>query len=316
MPHSSPVTLVWAVDASRSSQQRCCCRAASLFRVRRRRSSRPDSELVVLHVTVKDRKGAYVAGLPRDAFNVIEDGRAQTVRLLTDTDTPVTVGLLIDSSAQHAPHRHLVIAGAAAFARRAILATKSLRSRSTKTSPPALSPSAPFTSDSTVLRSRARTQRQRPGTHGALRRDLDRRRLPVAWQPRAQSAHRAERWRRQRQPGDAGRGRPQGAGVKRGHLHDCPRRPGVSRRESELLKELAQASGGQSFRPTSPRIAEALGQIARDIRHTYTVGYTPTNTARDGTFRSVRVVVTAPQGRPLVVRSRRGYRGWNDEVPR
>ena len=56
------------------------------------------SELVVLHVTVRDKKGAYVAGLEQSAFNVIEDGRAQTVSHFTDADTPATIGLLIDSS--------------------------------------------------------------------------------------------------------------------------------------------------------------------------------------------------------------------------
>ena len=49
-------------------------------------------------MTVRDGRGAYVGGLTQDAFNVIEDGRAQTVSLFTDTDTPATIGLLIDSS--------------------------------------------------------------------------------------------------------------------------------------------------------------------------------------------------------------------------
>ena len=65
------------------------------------------------------------------------------------------------------------------------------------------------------------------------------------------------------------------------------------------------------FRPDTgapEAIAEALGQIAREIRHTYTIGYTSTNTARDGAFRRVRVVVTgASRSGRLVVRSRAGY---------
>ena len=76
-----------------------------------------------------------------------------------------------------------------------------------------------------------------------------------------------------------------------------------------LLKELSLASGGELYRPKdSDGIADVLDKIARDIRHTYTIGFTPTNTARDGAFRTLRVVVTAPPGRPLVVRSRTGYR--------
>jgi VWFA-related protein len=65
-----------------------------------------NSELVVLHVTVRDKKGAYVTGLTKDAFSVIEDGQAQTVSLFTDTDTPATIGLLIDVvRASEAPGR-------------------------------------------------------------------------------------------------------------------------------------------------------------------------------------------------------------------
>jgi hypothetical protein len=66
-----------------------------------------------------------------------------------------------------------------------------------------------------------------------------------------------------------------------------------------LLKELSLASGGELYRPKdSDGIADVLDKIARDIRHTYTIGFTPTNTARDGAFRTLRVVVTAPARTP------------------
>ena len=55
------------------------------------------SDLVVVHATVKDRGGAYVTGLTRDAFAIFEDGRPQNAQLFTSEDAPVTVGLLIDS---------------------------------------------------------------------------------------------------------------------------------------------------------------------------------------------------------------------------
>jgi len=84
--------------------------------------------------------------------------------------------------------------------------------------------------------------------------------------------------------------------------------PGARDANPSLLRDLAQASGGEYFRPNDARaIAAALGQIARSIRQTYTIAYTPTNTAHDGAFRRIRVVVTAEPRRPLVVRSRAGY---------
>ena len=49
-------------------------------------------------------------------------------------------------------------------------------------------------------------------------------------------------------------------------------------------------------------------QIAHDIRNQYTMAYYPTNTAHDGTFRTVSVQVIPPRGAgKLTVRTRTGY---------
>jgi len=285
------------------------------------------AELVVLHVTVKERNGAFVAGLPQDAFNVVEDGRAQTVRFLTDTDTPVTVGVLIDSSGSMFQSRPLVIAGAAAFAEASHPGDEIFALAFNENVSPALPPSAPFTSDSTVLRAaleRSVNAWGRTALYDAISAGVDylsrgsrERKALIVLSDGGDNASRATREEAVR------KAQASNAVIYTVALID----QGSRDANPKLLEELAQASGGQSFRPERPReIADALGQIARDIRHTYTVGYAPTNTARDGTFRSVRVVVTAPHGRPLVVRSRRGYvagkgergkgEGGTTEVPR
>jgi VWFA-related protein len=76
----------------------------------------------------------------------------------------------------------------------------------------------------------------------------------------------------------------------------------------KALKRFAEATGGAAFRPRSVRdVADVLRHIARDIRHTYTIGFVPTNISGDGAFRRVRVIVRSPDGRPVVVRTRTGY---------
>jgi Ca-activated chloride channel homolog len=267
------------------------------------------SELVVLHVTVRDRKGAYVQGLTQDAFNVIEDGRAQQVRFFTDTDTPATVGLLIDSSGSMYQYRPLTIASVTAFAEASHPQDEIFALAFNEYVTAVLPAGAPFTSDGAVLR-------------GALERGINSRGRTALYDAIAGGVDYLARGSRERKVlvllSDGGDNASRIAKDEAVHKAQSSNAViytiGLSEPDSrdanpQLLKELAMASGGESYRPkNSDDIAEVLGKIAQDIRHTYTIGYASTNTARDGSFRSVRVVVTAPPGRPLVVRSRTGYR--------
>jgi VWFA-related protein len=81
------------------------------------------------------------------------------------------------------------------------------------------------------------------------------------------------------------------------------------RKARGALIDLTTATGGLAFFPDSADETEALcTQIAHDIRNQYTLGYSPTNTAHDGKFRSVMVDVTPPKGMgKLTVRTRTGY---------
>jgi Ca-activated chloride channel family protein len=78
---------------------------------------------------------------------------------------------------------------------------------------------------------------------------------------------------------------------------------------AKVLKELAQATGGEAFFPRSlEKVESTCVNIARDIRNQYTLAYYPTNSKRDGTYRTVRVQAFSPdKHRPLEVRTRTGY---------
>jgi VWFA-related protein len=82
-----------------------------------------------------------------------------------------------------------------------------------------------------------------------------------------------------------------------------------SKRAKKALEQLAQASGGLAFFPENvDDVHNICEQVARDIRHQYTLAYYPSNTKRDGTYRSVQVEVIPPRGRgKLVARTRNGY---------
>jgi Ca-activated chloride channel homolog len=88
---------------------------------------------------------------------------------------------------------------------------------------------------------------------------------------------------------------------------------GGDRHAAKILKELADATGGKAYFPKSlAQVNEVCGGLAHAIRDQYTLGYYPSNTARDGTFRNVRVLAYAPNSHhKLVVRTRPGYYARN-----
>jgi VWFA-related protein len=59
------------------------------------------SEVKVVNIlaTVRDKSGAIVRNLNKDAFAVFEDGRPQAIRYFSqESDLPLTIGLLVDTS--------------------------------------------------------------------------------------------------------------------------------------------------------------------------------------------------------------------------
>jgi len=76
-----------------------------------------------------------------------------------------------------------------------------------------------------------------------------------------------------------------------------------------FLDELTSVTGGKSFYPTTDvEMDEIFERIALELRHQYSIGYTPKDFQPDGKWRKVKVKVKPPRGLPrLSVRSRDGY---------
>ena len=72
------------------------------------------------------------------------------------------------------------------------------------------------------------------------------------------------------------------------------------------LDRLAERTGGMAYDPATIDDIDAVAlEIARQIRNQYTIGYAPLNQALDGTYRTIRVTVSAPER--MTVRTRTGY---------
>ena len=87
--------------------------------------------------------------------------------------------------------------------------------------------------------------------------------------------------------------------------------PGEARAAKRALKALAEASGGLDYYPKNlAEVEKITPQVAKEIRNQYLLGYSPSNSALDGTYRKIEVRVTVP-GKPSV-RYRNGYYASSD----
>jgi Ca-activated chloride channel homolog len=88
----------------------------------------------------------------------------------------------------------------------------------------------------------------------------------------------------------------------------------ASKKAQELLIRLADDSGGRAFFPKDlSEIPAIAAQIAKDMRTQYVISYYPSNSLRDGTFRTVRVEINSNNKRKLIARTRQGYYARNEQ---
>jgi len=266
-----------------------------------------ESELVVLNVMVTDRAGGYVSGLPADAFRIFDETRPQTPKFFLAEDAPVTVGLVLDSSGSMAPLRDRVIAAATEFVESsnhddevfALVFDDEVRPVLRK---------APFTSDPEELRKTLTSVFQPAGRtslydavieglHYAARGSRDRRVLVVLSDGGDNASSATLREVTKAVEGSNT--------VIYAVALDDPFDPDSN---PKRLRQLAELTGGEAFTPKNVvDVRKAFQKIARDIRHSYVIGFEPTNSPLHGGFHKLRVEVKSPEGRRFDVRARTGY---------
>lgn len=90
--------------------------------------------------------------------------------------------------------------------------------------------------------------------------------------------------------------------------------------DNGALKKVAEKTGGRAFFPRSEdELRTAFDQIQRDLREQYLVAYSPSNKTRDGSYRVIRIEVVDPELRKqsLKLNYRPGYfaKTGGPEVP-
>lgn len=75
------------------------------------------------------------------------------------------------------------------------------------------------------------------------------------------------------------------------------------------LRKISDKTGGRAYFPHNEReLRDAFAQIQRDLRERYLVAYSPTNRARDGSYRKIQIEIARPEMRKdLKLNYRQGY---------
>jgi len=270
-------------------------------------------DLVALHVTVTDKKGDLITTLEKNNFEVYEDKVRQDISLFSRADIPVTAGLVIDNSGSMREKRPQVNAAAMTFV---------------KTSNPQDEMFVVNFNDEYYLDTPGDFTNSQQALDDALSRIDTRgstalRDAVIASLSHLKKGHRDKRVLLLVTDGDDDASRASFPEMMRAieksdatiyaigvfSQDDREHDKRMVRDSSRVLREIAEASGGRAYFPADlSQVTPICQRVAREIRSQYTIGYYPSNMARNGSFRMVRVKVLSPKGMgKLDVRTRAGY---------
>jgi Ca-activated chloride channel homolog len=268
------------------------------------------TDLVTLTLTVTDLYGRYVSGLTKNAFTIMDNGQEQEITFFGDSDAPVSVGILFDVSGSMSGEK--------------IQKARTALSKFINSSHPSDEYYLiAFNSRAQLLLDRTRdgeavlskltlvSPRQNTALYDAVYLGLDRvtrgshqkkALLIISDGQDNASRYNFGEVRRLMKESDVV---TYAVGILDGRDAASP----TGMQGQAFLDELSSVTGGKSFYPNSDvEMDEIFERIALELRHQYSIGYTPADFQPDGKWRKVKVKVKPPRGLPrLTVRSREGY---------
>lgn len=265
---------------------------------------RVGTDLVQLNVSVFDQNWKVIKGLPQSVFTVFENGVKQEIGVFRQEDVPVSMGLIVDNSASMRDKRERVASAALAMVKASNPDDEVFIVHFSEE--PELSQE--FTSKLDVLEKGLRGLQTRGETamrdavlmgiqHLRSRAKRDKRVLVVVTDGEDNASVATQQ--RLIEFAHQNNAIVYGIGILGGE------QPESAARARQRLEELTNATGGRAWFPKDvSEIAAITPEIAHEIRNQYVVGYTPSDSTKDGKFRKVTVEVNVPGA---VVRTRAGY---------
>lgn len=271
---------------------------------------RVKTDLVTLTLTVTDVYGRFVSGLKQDAFTIYDNGEKQDITFFSDADSPISIGIVFDVSGSmnnekiakakkalekfvnmsHPSDEYFLIA----FSNKANLLMD--RTRDAEAVLNKLTLVKP--KDDTALYDACYLgiERVTRGTH--RKKAL----LIISDGQDNASRYNFGEVRRLMKESDVV---TYAVGII--DAHDMTSKLGMQ--GQQFLDELTSVTGGRAFYPSSDvEMEEIFERIALELRHQYSIGYTPKDFVLNGKWRKVKTKIKPPRGLPrLTVRGREGY---------
>jgi|HubBroStandDraft_1064217.scaffolds.fasta_scaffold14558_5 VWFA-related protein len=288
-------------------------------------------EVVQLFFNVKDKHGALIPNLVKDNFDILEDGKQQTIKYFkAESDLPLTLGILIDSSGsqQRVLDMEKEVGGSflesilrpkdEAFVisfdvditllqdfttsvsrlRHALNEAK-INTGGVSCAGGPIGPQGPIPCSSTGPRGTALYDAVYLASHDEFSHEVGRKAMILLTD-----------------------GEDEGSRLKIKDAIEAAQKAdaicyvlliadrgfygfGGYHGDSEM-KKLTQETGGRVIEVGNKidKLRQAFDQIAQELRSQYNIGYTPTNSARDGSFRKVEI---KPKDGDYKVQARSGY---------
>ncbi|HKD14601.1 MAG TPA: VWA domain-containing protein [Candidatus Angelobacter sp.] len=282
---------------------------------------RKNVNVVNVFFTVKDHHGALLPNLTKDEFEVLEDGKPQPIKYFSaETNLPLTLGLLIDSSGsmqRMLPEEKVV---ATDFLRQVITEKDLAFVVSFDISVDLLQD---LTSDIHMLRSGLEKAKINVGGGSGGIPGLGQGPIPIS-KPKGTLLYDAIYVASDEVLGkQVGRkamviltdGVDEGSRLKLRDAIEAAQKADVIcyvlllsdpqyGSDMGVMRQLTEQTGGRAIEVNNPKkIGDAFRQISSELRSQYSLGYTPENAKRDGSFRKIEV----KSKKDYKVQARKGY---------
>lgn len=287
-----------------------------------------DVNVVNVFFNVKDKHGLLISSLAKDQFEIYEDGKLQTIKYFSaESNQPLTLGMLIDSSVSQERVLPIEKEVGAAFLRDVLREKDLAFVIGFDVNVDLLQD---FTNDPRDLRAGMNRARINGGGGGGGLPGLGGGPIPIS-NPKGTLLYDAVYLAsNEKLASEVGRkamilltdGEDQGSRLKIRDAIEAAQRAdamvyvlliadrgfygGMGYSGDRDMKKLCQETGGRVIEVGNKqdKLRQAFDQVSAELRSQYSIGYTPTNNKRDGTYRKVEVKI---KGGDYRVQARAGY---------